>query len=908
MNLKSFTFLAILLCFGTAAMAQRGILKGKITARENREALTGATILISGTNNSTATNLNGEYQFYVNSGDLSLTVRYLGYKDTIINIAVKPNELKVLNIEMRSRQQTLNDVTITGYTQGQAKALNQQKNADNIKNIIAADQIGKFPDPNAAEALQRVPGINIERDQGEGRYVSVRGLAPQFTNTSINGEQIPSPEADVRFVALDAIPSDQLASIEVSKALTPDMDGDAIGGSINLITRTAQSKNALISGSLGGGYNNLMRKGNVQGQLQYGQRFGKNEKFGVLFNSNFYQNNLGSDGVERAVDDNEVELRDYELARTRLGLSSSLDYKFNNHHEVYFRTIYSRFTDREWRRRYVFKPEDEEIEKLTKDRFESQSVLALNAGAKHTFKNWFLDYEAQYSYAEQNTPYDNEAGFVADIPSTLNFSNPKFPAITSEDDYTNNSLYEFDEIGFGKTIAKDKNRTAKFNIGIPYKINGSDGLIKFGAKYRSKDKSYSINQNTYENLGGVPNLDEFEGRPVKDKFFKGRYQMGNPLDIPKLVKYFNANPSQFELQIADKASDEALESYTASEDVFATYLMGRQQINKLMVLGGVRYERTKVSYNSKDVIIAPNGDLEAINPVSGSSVYDFVLPQLHLKYELDKFSNLRAAVTYSYARPNFSEIVPAQEINREDNVATVGNAALKPVKALNYDLMAEHYFGSVGIVSAGLFYKKLDNFIYRRILFNSPYPLTGTPTISSIDVIQSQNGNDADVMGVELALQRRLSFISFLKDFSVYLNYTYTHSKANIQSRTADADNAGAVEEIRLPGQSANVGNASLAYEGKKFSARVSLNFNGSYLSEIGGTKEEDIFIKNRMQLDASVGYAINNRFRLFGEVLNLTNQPLQAYQGNTNQYIQREFYSHWMRFGLKFNLQANNK
>jgi phosphoheptose isomerase len=102
-------------------------LKEKITARENREALTGATILISGTNNSTATNLNGEYQFYVNSGDLSLTVRYLGYKDTIINIAVKPNELKVLNIEMRSRQQTLNDVTITGYTQGQAKALNQQK-------------------------------------------------------------------------------------------------------------------------------------------------------------------------------------------------------------------------------------------------------------------------------------------------------------------------------------------------------------------------------------------------------------------------------------------------------------------------------------------------------------------------------------------------------------------------------------------------------------------------------------------------------------------------------------------------------------------------------------------------------------------------------------------------------------
>ncbi|RYE19832.1 MAG: TonB-dependent receptor, partial [Sphingobacteriales bacterium] len=834
---------------------------------------------------------------------LNITVRYLGYRDTTISVTVSPNQLKVVNIVMHNQQSVLQDVVITGYTQGQAKALNQQKNADNIKNIIAADQIGKFPDPNAAEALQRVPGVTIERDQGEGRYVSVRGLAPQFTNTSVNGEQIPSPEADVRYVALDAIPSDQLASIEVTKALTPDMDGDAIGGSINLITRTAQSKIPAISGSLGGGYNSLMKKGNVQGQLQYGQRFGKDEKFGMLLNSNYYQNNLGSDGIERAINDNELELRDYELTRTRLGLSSALDYRFNNHHEVYFRTLYSRFTDREWRRRYVFVPEDEEIEKLTKDRFESQSILTFNAGAKHTFKSFLLDYEAQYSLAEQNTPFDNEAGFVAGIPSTLGYANPKFATIDADQDYTNNSLYEFDEFGTGKTKAKDKNITAKINIGVPYKINGSDGLIKFGAKIRQKDKDYTIEQNTYENMGGVPNLDQFEGKPVKDQFFGGRYKMGNPLDIPKLVSYFNANPSQFELQIADKAADEALESFTASEDVLATYLMGRQQINKLMILGGVRYERTKVRYNSKDVVIAANGDLEAIRPVTGSSVYDFVLPQLHFKYELSKLTNLRAAITWSYARPNFSEIIPSQEINREDRVATIGNANLKPVSAINYDLMAEHYFGSVGIVSAGLFYKQLDNFIYRRVIFNSPYPTTGTPIIPAIDITQSQNGNEASVLGAEVAFQRRLAFIPFLKDFSVYLNYTYTHSNAKIQSRTADAGNAAVTEEIRLPGQAKHVGNASLAYEGNKFSARVSMNFNGSYLSEIGGTKDEDIFIKNRMQLDASAGYAINSQFRLFVEALNLTNQPLQAYQGNSSQYIQREFYKYWMRFGVKFNL-----
>lgn len=902
MKPKMLLFGILLLLFGTTAMAQRGIIKGRITDQKSKEPLTGATIIVTGTNNAAATDLSGAYQFYVNSGTLNLTVRYLGYKDTTLSVNLNNNELKVLNIAMSGRQRNLNNVVITGYTQGQAKALNQQKNADNIKNIIAADQIGRFPDPNAAEALQRVPGVNVERDQGEGRYVSIRGLAPQFTNTSINGEQIPSPEADVRFVALDAIPSDQLASIEVSKALTPDMDGDAIGGSINLITKTAQNRKADLSGSFGGGYNNLMGKPNLQGQLQYGQRLGKDEKLGLLFNGNYYHNDLGSDNFERAVEDNEMELRDYSLTRTRLGLSSSLDYKFNNHHEIYFRGLYSRFTDREQRRRYVFKPGDEEIEKLIKDRFESQSVLSLNAGAKHTFKNLFVDYEMQYSYGEQNTPYDNEAAFIGGIPSALDFGDSSFPKLKAAD-YINNSLYEFHEIGYGNTMARDENLTAKFNIGVPYKVGNNDGLIKFGAKVRSKNKQYTIRQNTFENLGGVPNLDQFDGDPVKDEFFSGRYAMGRPVAINKLMNYFNSNPGQFELQVEDKAIDEALEAYTAKEDVVAGYLMARQQFSKLMILGGVRYERTKVSYNSSEVVINENGDLDRIVPISGSSSYDFILPQLHLKYELSPLSNIRAALTWSYARPNFSEIIPAQEINREDGVASSGNPALQPVSAINYDLMYEHYFGSVGIVSAGLFYKKLDDFIYRRILFNSPYPLTGAPAMTGIDVTQAQNGNDANVSGLEFAFQRRLTFIPPLKDFSVYLNYTYTKSKAQIQSRTADSGNAGATEEIRLPGQSENVGNASLAYEGKRFSLRSSLNFNGSFLSEVGDTKESDLFVKRRMQLDASGSISFNSRIKFFAELLNITNQPLEVYQGNKSQTIQREFYSFWSRFGIKFNL-----
>jgi TonB-dependent receptor len=899
----------LLICFcitiftAAASTAQQSVIKGRISDIINKEALTGATVSLPAAHYNTVTDVNGEYFIYVRPGNQQLTVRYLGYRDTTLSVVIKENEVQVINIPLYSSYSALSSVVVTGLLQGQAKALNQQKNADNIKNVIAADQMGRFPDPNAAEALQRVPGVNIERDQGEGRYVFVRGLAPQFTNMNVNGEQIPAPEADVRFVALDAIPADQLASIEVSKSLTPDMDGDAIGGSVNLITRTAQSRLPRISASLAGGYNNLMEQGNIQGQLQFSQRLGAKEKFGVMLNSSYYHNDLGSDNLERSPDDNEVELRDYELTRTRLGLSGTIDYRFNPNHEIYVRGLYSRFTDREWRRRYVFIPEDEEIEKLTKDPFESQTITSINFGAKHKFRNFFLNYEAQYSLGEQNTPYDNEVGFVAGIASNLNYENPKFPGITPGN-FNDNSQYEFSEAGFGNTKAKDRNLTAKFDLGIPYALGKNNGLLKFGAKIRMKDKSFSINQDYYEAIADIPTLDEFDEDPIKSKFLDGRYDLGRPLNVTKFISYFNANPSDFEANLEDKAIDEALEAYEAEEDVVAAYIMARQQFKKFMLLAGARYERTKVSYQSKDVIINGAGDLADIVPVSGSSTYDYFLPQVSLRYQLSPNTNLRAATTFSYARPNFSEIIPAQEINQEDGVATAGNAALKPVSAFNADLLAEHYFGNVGILSGGFFYKRMDDFIYRRVIFNSPYPLTGTPLINNIDVIQAQNGNTANLTGVELAFQNNLSFLpGVLKYFSVYLNYTYTHSSAELQSREADASDPNAIEKLRLPGQATHMGNLSLAFEKKKFTARFSLNFNGEYLSEVGGNKDEDIYVKNRVQTDISASYAFSKRWRVFAESLNITNQPFERYMGKKDQLIQREFYSWWARLGVKFDL-----
>lgn len=627
-----------------------------------------------------------------------------------------------------------------------------------------------------------------------------------------------------------------------------------------------------------------------------------------MLNGSYYATERGSEDWER--DDNDLELRDYALSRTRTGLSSTIDYKLSEQHSLYFRTLYNRFTDREVRGRYVFVPhvddspfEDNTVERLTKNRLEKQYVISYNLGAKHTFGGFNLDYEASFSEAVQDTPFDIEVGSTSEVDQlSIDFdSDPDFPTITLDDQpnaqrtnaYLDNSRYEFDEVTMGKTYARDRNKTAKFNIGVPYKAGESDGLLKFGGKVRLKEKSYDITENVFGYTGANDlTLDQYAGGDYNKHFLNDRYSMNPHADAEKFVRFFNTHREDFELSVEDKLATEAAEAYTASEDVYAGYVMTRIQRDKLMLLGGVRYEYTDVAYTSYNVI-----NETEILPGKGGRNYGFLLPQLHVKYKLNEDLNLRAAVTRSYARPNFSDIVPAQEININEGEGTIGNARLKPISATNVDVLAEKYFGTVGILSGGVFYKKLGDFIFSRNFDSDIYPGSQGETIR---LTQAQNGESADLFGFEVAYQQNLTFLpGILKGMSVYANYTMTSSNARIQSR----ENPDDEEEIRLPGQARHVGNLSLGYELGRVNVRLSANFNGEYISEIGGDAREDLYVKDRLQLDATATITLTPRLRFFTEFLNLTNQPFEVYQGNESHYIQREFYSWWTRAGVKFDL-----
>ena len=253
------------LCFliaGMSIQAQTYEIRGIVVDADTQEPLPGAAVYDQANYNGTATDLEGHFRLTgLKSGKTVLTFSYLGYKTEEKTVNMPADHHQVMTIRLSPADKVLAEVVVVGSFEGQQRALNQQRAADNIKNVVSADLIGKFPDKNVAEALQRLPGINIARDKGEGSTVSIRGTPQHFTNISINGEQLASvQQSGTRTESLDLIPADQLGSIEITKALTADMDGDAVGGNINLRTPTARSDKLRVKGDLGMGFNDLSGK------------------------------------------------------------------------------------------------------------------------------------------------------------------------------------------------------------------------------------------------------------------------------------------------------------------------------------------------------------------------------------------------------------------------------------------------------------------------------------------------------------------------------------------------------------------------------------------------------------------------------------------------------------------------
>jgi TonB-dependent receptor len=956
-HLAILTFFTVFFSFMNASAQVANRLTGIVADHSTGESLPGATVKVVGSTKGTTANVKGEFTLSGISRDtVTIIVSYVGYGSETLFHDFKNQKRSHFTFRLKPVSSQLSEVEVTGDAEGQVKAMLEQRNAANIKNIVSAEQIAQFPDLNAADAIQRIPGITLQRDQGEGRYVQLRGTPPELTNFNINGEQIPSPEGNVRYVGMDIIPADQIDEIEVTKVLTPDMDGDGIGGTVNVITKKARSEKPEINALLAGGYNNLRKTGNYQLQFSYGQRY---RKFGFFVNGSYYKNNQGSDNMEfkyakgpfwgstgQGIDNyhvqyREFQLRHYNITRERTGVSATLDYQFNDHSSLYLRGMYNSFSDDETRRRIVYDLDDAVSETYylyggikhdVKNRKKIQNISTVNLGGEHRVLGATIDYEAAYALATEAEPNRIESQFGNPghaIAMEINMSDPNWPTISFPDpdnatnayDYDN---YELDELLFQQIKVYDRNLTARLNI-QKYYLNKTDhqGYIQFGGKVRFKHKdrdivaqdygAYFTTSQTYPGTG--PKLSVVT---VGDGFIDGNllnhgYLIDHIPGADQMHDFFNFNQQFFILDRTETKMKSYGEDYNAYENIYAAYIMARHEIGKLMMLGGVRYEQTDIDYQGM-LINTKNGVFQSMDTLYDNRTYRFILPQIQARYSFNPTFNLRGAVTYTYARPNFEDVLPYRE--EDYNEVKYGNPDLKFPTSLNLDLLVEKYLTGDGILSGGLFYKNIDNFIF----YYKRFAHEGDPKdYGLVEITKPVNGNSAFVLGAELMVQSKLLFLPRVwNNFGVYLNYTFTYSEAYINQRyPANYTDAVVIfgndsldlftssteqERITLPGQAMHTFNAALFYESKRFYAKLSTNFHDAFLYKLGADKDLDEYYDTELHLDFNANYDITKNLSVFVDLINLTNSPQRYYLNTPDRILKQEYYSWWGRLGFKLN------
>ena len=947
--MKNWITLMLLIVTSFSALAQTGQVQGLITD-ENKITIPGASVLIEQLNKGAVSDFNGKFTLVnVEAGTYTLVIKYLGYSEYSQEITVSPKQTTNLNIVLTEQATELDEVQVVSFGFGsQARALNTQKNKQNITNIVSTDQIGKFPDANIGDAVKRIPGITMQVDQGEARNIIVRGLAPQLNSVTLNGSRIPSAEGDNRNVQMDLIPSDMIQSIEVNKAVTPDMDADAIGGSVNLITRTSP-QGFRFSATGGSGINLINDKRILNGSFLLGDR-SKNNKFGWVVSASYNDTQFGSDDVEAEWDDefeyntgeqdsegedilqelevnpyaNISEIREYQIQRVRRSFSANFDYKLNDNNTLYFKSIYNWRDDRENRFRLeqeILDGEDifsgdfnvdadgnltafpVEAKRQTKGgidndrskntRLEDQRMQNYSIGGEHLVNNLQVDWMASYSKAseerlnERYLEYESEYG----VTFNNNANKPNFtPIDTDESDF---SLYEFGELSEENQYTDETDFNALVNFEVPlHLLDEENGTLKFGAKTRLKSKTrdndfteFSPENDDLEFLGNIPTKDYTRS----DYSAGSQYQLGyfgTPEYLGNLDLY---DADLFESE--DKPDEYATANYDVKENVYAAYVMTNQNItDKLSFLFGLRLEHTDVDATGNEIVFDTEGDYLGTSPVTSKNNYTNLLPGLHVKYDVTDNTVLRFAWTNTIARPNYVDIVPFREINNEDEEIVLGNPDLDPTTSMNFDIMAEHYFSSVGLLSGGVFYKDIQDFIYT-------YQYEDT---DGYEVYQPFNGDEASVFGFEAAFQRQLDFLpGFLKNLNIYLNYTYLKSDASgIRNEDGEERN-----DLDLPNTAPNMFNGSLGYTNKYFSLRLSANYSDAYIDEIGGRAFEDRYYDEQFFLDFNARANLTKQLSLYVDVNNITNQPLRYYQGVSSRTMQMEYYKTRITFGLKYDL-----
>ncbi|HEX8056622.1 MAG TPA: TonB-dependent receptor [Novosphingobium sp.] len=802
-----------------------------------------------------------------------------------------------------------NDIVVTGTREALRAAAAEKRTADNVVEALHANDVGKLPDQNVAEAVKRLPGLSVANDQGEGRYVIIRGIDPSLVNVSLNNQTLPAPEPDGRQVKLDDLPSAMIQSITVTKSLLASQDANAIGGDVNIRTKNAfDSKDPFFFDARGSvGWYDMNHKSPYELDGTIGGRFGQAQEFGAVVSVNYSrrpiesENFQGSEAYNAAGVPDGNGLRDYNLTRTRLGVVGNFDWRPSDGVKLYLRTSYSKFQDHETRDQnrlaitdFVASPLKATGTILVRHREEDDNTKSATLGGEFDLGGGTLEASGGWTKAVKRDPVRSEFTFTtAKGAVRANFDPSTYPYTLAPTGATagvfdDPNQFTFSKVNFETRRSYEELWQGRVDYTHPVAI-GDDSSIKVGFKYLDRHKADDHDRKDYKSTKTAWGLGTVGY--TSDPDFYDMFHFGQRINWDSAVAFMNTNPAVVALDPAGTLSDTLSADYDVREEIIAGYAMATIKAGALTVIPGVRVEHTRDRAAAKSV--DANSTLTQDFNVFGRNSYTDVFPGLNVKYEIQRDLILRGAVTTSIGRPNYTSLAPFVLVE-DDTVPniTLGNPNLKPYKALNFDASLEFYPTPDTVLSAGFFHKEIDNpiYVFSDRQTNVTFAGLAYPTA---DVSQPLNADKERVSGVEFNLQYQFSALpGFLGGFGLSANYSHVWGDAKAPDiRTG---------KIPLMFQSKDVGNVALFYEKYGLAARLAFNYRSAYLDLLGGSTAEDEYTDGNGQLDLHVSYQVLPQVTVFGDAINLTNAPWRRYIGQKDLLVEREQYGAQLRGGVQ--------
>jgi TonB-dependent receptor len=936
----------------TVAQTSNGTITGTVQD-SSASVLISAKVIVEPSERQAATDSQGQFRISnLPAGEYTLTASYVGFAPYTTTVKVEAGGTANVAVALQIGSQNDTVMVTAGRLQGQAEAINVERMSANIVQVDPAGVITSLPNTNVADAVGRLPSVSLERDEGEGKYVQIRGTEPRLNNLTINGVNVPSVEVTVRNIKMDAIPANGIERIEVYKTLSADQDADGIGGTVNLVTPTAQDKPTYAL-SATGGYNPLQNgywRGGVDGT--FGRRWGAGKKFGFLIGGSWDRTNRGIDDLEPSQaygtrNGNNVayisseDMRSYQYYRTRYGFDVGVDDKITPTMTVSWKGFFSDFHD--YGEGAVYTPNAGKLMPTGTQEFDNtgnwqyrhyirrpdQQVFSFQTGARHDLSKDVITYEFAASRAHNiigqafpttiftgttNASGKNDLGHVTFVDDQTDPYRPKLTATDGSNGFDPGSYTVSSSVNY-EYHATQVNYQGGASVAHSYTVYGHPSTFSTGIKIRNSSSSQFKNTYNYDNVGGFT-LADVLGTYTNPTYYDGSFAIngmayGPTSSYSKIQQAVTANSTGVTLDPI--AAAQAF--FNANERISAGYLEDVIFFRNFRLQGGIRFDNGGTHFLANQIAYDANGN-PTITPIQQNASYFNVLPSVSLQYQVQKDTNLRVVYGRGLARPNIGDLVPATVIDPNQTpypTISTGNPNLVPTKSNNYDILAEHYFQPLGILRAGWFYKQLSDPIYPTATLIPNYNGTGR----TYQETQAINGPGAHLQGFEAQWEQRFSFLpGLLGGIGVNANYSHTTSQVTFPA----GFDGGRTDKPALDRDSPNDYNVNLTYDKGRFSGRFAISHNDSSIAAyqwntgtgpandpILGMKGPtgDNYFYAHTQFDVQGSYRLYKGVQIVASGLNLTNEVFGFYNGSEIYPVQREFYKPTTSFGVRWSIQG---